>query len=57
MAETLFEAAFTIGEQYKENILFQENQEYIRETDTIPVGHNLFGDAFGCVEKYTILKT
>lgn len=51
MAEVLFEAAYVIGEQYKENILFTENQEYIRETDSIPEGHNLFGDAFNCVEK------
>lgn len=55
IAEKLFEAAYNLGEQYKERILFQENQEYIRETESIPVGHNLFGDAFNCVERWGFL--
>jgi hypothetical protein len=51
LAAILFEAAYTIGEEYRENILFRDNQEYIRETDQIPEGYNLFGESFGCVER------
>jgi hypothetical protein len=36
LAVILFEAAYTIGEEYRENIFFRDNQEYIQETDQIP---------------------